>query len=207
MARIDFDRVDESTGAGAVPNGTYVLKVTRCDFGDGGTGRNRFGDANSLTLEFDVAEGPHEGGLADRPGFARSLDLRFDKALGVLKHNLMCISRSNPGFDALAAYNAATDVSDPAHARAISAFAGKVFGASLVTYHRPKADGTDGTTYRAWALYDADEARGGREKGGRPIAVLPDQWRAGWTAEAAEAARAQAAPAPAPSDDDAAIPF
>ena len=176
---INFDGIEESKGrSGQLPNGPYVLKVVKISYEP----TNKWGDtSNSAQLVFDVAEGAYKDALANRPEFAHSIDLRFDRNIGLLKHQLMCISRSNQGFDALSAFNSAIDMDDKYHARALKAFEGKLFGANLVTYHKPKKDGSDGTTIKAWVVYDAKEVRDGHDKDGNAIEPLPDQYKMGYT--------------------------
>lgn len=185
MARINFNDVTETTGGGGLPNGPYVLKVTSISWQE----RNSWGDEQTYAeLVFDVAEGPHAGALADRPDFAHTARLEFgnEKRLGILKHSLACIGRSNANangtpFDAESAFNALIDPSDPHHAVAAKAFEGKLFGGNVVRYHRPKKDGSDGTTTMVWTWYDAQEVRDGRDKKGRAIEPLEDKYKRGYT--------------------------
>ena len=205
MARINFDATDEQTGTGSgrLPNGPYVLKVQDIVYEK----INKWGEeSNSARIVFDVAEGEHKDALKGRPDFAHALDLYFDKNLGLLKHQLMCIARSNPAFDALAAFNCVIDPDDPNHDRALKAFVGKLFGGNVVTYHRPKKDGSDGTTERVWVVYDADEVRAGKDKDGNPIVPLEDQYKSGYTpAATGTAPAAPSAAAATETDDD--VPF
>jgi hypothetical protein len=205
MARIDFDSTEESKGNGSsrLPNGPYVLKVQDIEYEK----VNKWGEeSKSVHVVFDVAEGEHKDALKDRPDFAHTMDLYFDKNLGLLKHQLMCMTRSNANFDALAAFNCVIDPDDPNHDRALKAFVGKLFGGNVVTYHRPKKDGSDGTTERVWVVYDADEVRSGKDKDGNPIVPLEDQYKSGYTPAASSAAPATpSASAATETDDD--VPF
>ncbi len=188
MARINFNDVTEATGNGALPNGPYVLKITSASYSE----KNSWGDEQTyVEIVFDVAEGPHADALAGRPDFAHMARLEFGdpKRLGILKRNLGCISRSNTNpngapFDAEAAFNALIDSEDPRHAVAGKAFEGKLFGGNVVRYHKPKKDGTDGTTEMVWDWYDAQEVRDGTDKKGRPIVALEDKYKKGYTPSA-----------------------
>lgn len=185
MARINFNDVSESTGNGGLPNGPYVLKITSASYSE----RNSWGDEQTyVEVVFDVAEGPHADALANRPDFAHTARLEFGdpKRLGILKHSLACISRSNTNpngtpFDAEAAFNALIDSADPRHPVAAKAFEGKLFGGNVVQYHRPKKDGSDGTTEMVWTWYDAQEVRDGKDKRGRAIEPLEDKYKRGYT--------------------------
>lgn len=185
MARINFNDVTETTGGGALPNGPYVLKITSASWQE----RNSWGDEQTyVEIVFDVAEGPYTDALANRPDFAHTARLDFGdgKRLGVLKHALACISRSNTNasgvpFDAEAAFNALIDVTDPRHGVAAKAFEGRLFGGNVVQYHKPKRDGSDGTTEMVWTWYDADEVRSGKDKRGRAIEPLEDKYKRGYT--------------------------
>ena len=183
MPRIDFNNVTESTGDGGLPNGPYVLKIVSASYSK----KNRWGDDQTyVEVVFDVAEGPYADALASRPDFAHTARLEFGSRLGLLKHSLGCISRSNKNvngtpFDAEAAYNALIDEKDPRHAAAAHAFEGKLFGGNIVRYHKPKSDGSDGTTEMVWTWYDADEVRSGIDKKGRAIEPLADQYKKGYT--------------------------
>lgn len=189
MARINFNDVTEATGNGALPNGPYVLKVVSASWQE----RNSWGDEQTYAeIVFDVAEGEHADALANRPEFAHTdrLDFGDPKRLGILKHALACISRSNSNangvpFDAEAAFNALIDPTDPRHKAAAKAFEGKLFGGNVVQYHRPKKDGTDGTTEMVWTWYDAQEIRDGKDKRGRAIEPLEDKYKRGYTPNAA----------------------
>ena len=218
---IDFNGVEESKGGfGEPPKGTYVLKVVSISYEPTRSRRN--GEAyetRGADLVWDVAEGPYKDAFGDRPEWTHSASLNFKgydggkPNLGFLKHQLMCISRSNEGFDALAAFNAVIDPSDPHHARAVHAFEGKLFGATITDRHWRKQDGTDGSKKVVSSWWDADEARSGTDKDGNEIPAPDDQYQRGYDAAQSEAARAQAAqpaqaePAPAVDvyDDD--VPF
>jgi len=185
MPRINFDDITEATGnGGALPNGPYVLKVVSASWQP----KDSFGnDQTYVEIVFDVAEGPHAGALANRPDFAHTARLEFvnPRVRGILKRNLNCISRSNIGangapFDAEAAFNALIDPSDPRHAHAPKAFEGKLFGGNVVQYHKPKKDGSDGTTELVWTWYDAQEVRDGVDKKGNAITPLEDQYKRGY---------------------------
>ena len=190
MARINFDGVTETTGGGSLPNGPYVLKVTSASWQE----HNSWGDEQTYAeLVFDVAEGPHADALAGRPDFAHTARLEFGdhKRLGILKHALACISRSNTNangvpFDAEAAFNALIDPDDPRHNVAAKAFEGRLFGGNVVQYHRPKRDGSDGTTEMVWTFYDAQEVRDGRDRRGRAIEPLEDKYKRGYTPQQAQ---------------------
>lgn len=189
MARINFNDVEESTGSGALPNGPYVLKIVNASWQE----RNSWGEKQTyVEIVFDVAEGPHTDALANRPDFAHTARLDFGdaKRLGILKRSLACISRSNTNqngvpFDAEAAFNALIDPTDPRHAAAAKAFEGKLFGGNVVQYHKPKRDGSDGTTETVWTWYDAQEVRDGKDKRGNPILPLEDKYKKGYTPQAA----------------------
>lgn len=197
MARINFNDISESAG-GALPNGPYVLKVVSASWQE----RNSWGDEQMYAeIVFDVAEGPHKDALANRPDFAHTARLDFGdpKKLGILKHELSCLSRSNTNsngvpFDAEAAFNALIDPTDPRHGVASKAFEGKVFGGNVVQYHKPKRDGSDGTTEMVWTWYDANEVREGKDKRGRAIEPLNDQYKRGYTPGTTAQATAEQVP-------------
>ena len=195
MARINFSGVTETTGGGGLPNGPYVLKVVSASWQE----RNSWGDEQTYAeVVFDVAEGPHADALASRPDFAHTARLEFgdQRRLGILKHALGCLTRSNVNangtpFDAEAAFNALIDPEDPRHGVAAKAFEGKLFGGNVVQYHRPKKDGSDGTVEMVWTWYDAQEIRDGKDKRGRAIEPLEDQYKRGYAPAAAQAQTAQ----------------
>lgn len=198
MARINFNDVTEATGSGALPNGPYVLKVLSADYNETDNWGN---EQTYVEIVFDVAEGEYADALADRPDFAHTARLEFGdtKRLGFLKRNLGCISRSNKNangtpFDAEAAFNALIDPTDPRHAAAGKAFVGKLFGGNVVQYHKPKKDGTDGTTEMVWDWYDAQEVRDGVDRKGKPIAALEDKYKKGYTPGAAPQQQERVAP-------------
>ena len=201
MARINFNDVTEATGNGGLPNGPYVLKITSASWQE----RNSWGDEQTYAeFVFDVAEGPHADALASRPDFAHTARLEFGdaKRLGILKHSLACITRSNTNangapFDAEAAFNALIDPDDPRHGVAAKAFEGKLFGGNVVQYHRPKKDGSDGTTEMVWTWYDAQEVRDGKDKKGRAIEPLEDKYKKGYAPQAQAPVQQQVAQAPA----------
>ncbi len=196
MARINFNDVAETTGNSALPNGPYVLKVVSASWQE----RTNWGDEQTyVEVVFDVAEGPYEGALASRPEFAHTARLEFGdgRRLGILKHSLACLSRSNVGangapFDAEGAFNALIDPEDPRHGVAAKAFEGKLFGGNVVKYHKPKRDGSDGTTEMVWTWYDAQEVRDGTDRSGRPIVALEDKYKRGYTPRQEQPQTAQA---------------
>lgn len=200
MARINFGEVQESAGGvgGDAPNGTYVMECTGFDY----DGASMF-----ATMTWDIAEGEHAGQYADRPDFAHQERLYFDdRALGYLKRKLRVITDSNEKFDAMIAFNCAIDPTDPNHDRAIQAFVGKRFGASLRKYHWPKQGGRDGSVMEVGAWWTAAEAAGGTDEKGRPIPVLADRYKRGYSPAQADAAAEQAAiAASVVAEDD--IPF
>ena len=51
--------------------------------------------------------------------------------------------------------------------------------------NKPKKDGSDGTVEMVWTWYDAQEIRDGRDKRGRVIEPLEDQYKRGYTPQAA----------------------
>lgn len=203
MAPIDFDKIQESEGgAGRLPNGPYVLKVLSVDYSEKDNWGN---DREYVSFVFDVAEGAHADELAGRPDFTHTLDLYFNKkGLGLTKRALRCMTESNPDFDAMRAFNCVIDESDQYHGRALKAFEGKVFGGNVVQYHKPKKDGSDGTTERVWVVYTADEVRNGKSDKGKEILPLEDQYKSGYTPAQTNSAPEQA-PAIELADD--VIPF
>lgn len=205
MARIDLSNVTEFTGNGGLPNGPYVLKVVKASWQP----KDNWGkDQTWAEFVFDVAEGPYADALDGRPDFAHTARLEFGdpKRLGILKRSLGCLTRSNTNpngapFDAEGAFNALIDPTDPRHAVAPKAFEGKLFGGNVVQYHKPKKDGTDGTTEMVWTWYDAQEVRDGVDRKGNPIAPLEDQYKRGYTPQAAP--QPQVAQVPATFDPNA----
>ena len=196
MARIDFGGVEESDGQGLygdVPNGTYVLRIDGIEYQDG---------EEYALVTWDVAEGPHAGQYAGRPAWAHQERMYFSGgSLGYLKHKLRVLSESNPGFDAMAAFNAAIDPSDPHHDRALAAFAGKLVGASVRLYLWRMQTGADGSRAEIGAWWTADEARQGTHDG-RPIPTLADRYKRGYSPAQSQAADAGAVEV---AEDD--IPF
>lgn len=191
---ISLDGIEESSGSGIamLPNGPYVLKVVKVDFKP----KTKNGkDQNWMDLVWDVAEGPEADALDERPEWTHSEMVSFDDSrLGRTKHILNSISRSNDGWNAVAAWQCVCDPKDPHRAQAIKAFEGKLFGGNVVTYHRQNRGRNadrypDSTTWRVWQWYDAQQVRDGRDKDGRAIEPLPDMWARGWSKEQADAAR------------------
>lgn len=192
---VDLDGVEESTGGnGGLPNGPYVLKVTKVSFQP----KDSWGNEQTwMDLVWDVAEGPHADAMDGRPEFTHTLRVSFKERLGLTKHILSCISRSNEvggkPFDAISAWKCVCDPQDRYHQQAVRSFEGKLFGGNVTTYHTPnngpsKDRYPDNTRPLVVDYYDAQEVRDGHDKDGKAIEPLPDRWKQGWSQERADAA-------------------
>lgn len=198
---LNLDGVEESNGSGGrLPNGPYVLKVLKVGFQP----KDQWGnDQTWMDLVWDVAEGPHKDAMADRPEFTHTVRVSFKERLGITKHVLNCLSRSNEQggkpWAAVDAFKCVCDPDDRYHAQAARAFEGKLLGGNVVTYHKRNKGQTkdrypDNTQPMVVEFYDADEARQGQTRGGKPIEPQPDRWQRGWSRAQADAALAPAAP-------------
>lgn len=139
MPKIDreaYEAATETTGGGIaqMTPGAYVLKIVaiRTEGTDSYGRKWTSGEKQYVKLVYDVAEGDFEGrysepyfigwdGKPDPDKDYAHCDYLSWKNLGFLKHKLNAITASNPGFDALAAFEA--DKWDM--------FVGKVFGAVI----------------------------------------------------------------------------
>lgn len=121
MRKVTWNEVEESAGGDfdSLPDGGYVLKVIAAHDED---------KEERVWMEFDIAEGRYAGFFdndfySDKP-YAHQLMLSYkDAALGLLKHRIGCFSKSNPGFDAEAAWNGGK----------LDMFVGKLIGAAVVS--------------------------------------------------------------------------
>ncbi len=101
--KIDFDSITESRDGESrrLPAGPYVIMITGIEDNE---------PKEYLEVLFDIAEGPYAGFYSDAWGkehkYAHHFFLSYkDRALNMLKGRLNCITESNPGFDAIAAFN------------------------------------------------------------------------------------------------------
>ena len=114
-----YDDAAENTGGtnyDVMESGAYVCRIqaVRTEGTDyDGNKVDYIADKQYVKLILDVAEGPHEGHFSDDYWAGEDKDwghqvyLSFkESAYGLLKSWLNCISNSNPGFDALAAFEA-----------------------------------------------------------------------------------------------------
>lgn len=122
----DVARVRNGESADFVPSGLYVMRVIGASYGERG-GIFEGSDDRGVTLELDVAEGPHAGAfaMASYPPTAFLYDCSADGSVsggkqGRAAYLLDVISACNEGFDAWAAVAA-----DPTLLR------GKVVGALM----------------------------------------------------------------------------
>lgn len=105
--RLDGVETIEQGDYAKLPAGGYVVQVTEVDDRE---------DKEFLYLVFDIAEGEHKGFFGsdiyyrDKPNkhgiFLSYKQGMSDRALGMLKGKLKVFGDSNPGFDALAAWEA-----------------------------------------------------------------------------------------------------
>lgn len=140
MPKIDLTNIQESAGEfkRLVP-GTYVCKIVDAQL---------FEDRNYVRIEWDVAVGEYADIFKDAP-FARYDYMSYSEhALPMLKHKLACLSESNVGFDAEAAFQSDN----------MAAFKGKVFGARVRERLYTKRDGGEGSGLEIGQWLRAQEA-------------------------------------------------
>lgn len=106
MPHIDLSNVEAAdiTSGGSfkkLPAGGYVAKIVDIE---------HIADREYFWLVIDIAEGEYAGYFADawgigHPGTHRLLVSYKQSALGMLKARLILLTKCNPGFDAVAAFN------------------------------------------------------------------------------------------------------
>ena len=140
MPKIDLTNVEESTGEfkQLVP-GTYICKIVDAQL---------FEEKEYIRLEWDVAVGEYADIFKDAPFAVYDYMSYKQNSLGMLKHKLACLTESNVGFDADAAFQSDN----------MAAFKGKVFGARVRHRLYTKKDGTDGTGFEIGQWLRAQEA-------------------------------------------------
>ena len=186
MPKIDLSNIQESTGSfKRLEPGTYVCKIVDAQLFDDP-------DKQYIRIEWDVAVGEYADIFKDAP-FARNDFVSWkENALGMLKHKLACLTESNKGFDAEAAF----------YADDMAAFKGKVFGARVRERLYTKSDGTDGSTQEIGEWLRATEALTGTYE------VMPPRDRRDARAQATQAALPIETPKPGATDVyDEDIPF
>lgn len=102
MRSVDFESVQDSKRTSGVEPGAYVCRVIRSE---------DVADREYVKVIWDIAEGPHANHYSDQWGeehpFAHQLIMSYKPtALSMLKGMLTAFAESNPGFDAMAAWNA-----------------------------------------------------------------------------------------------------
>lgn len=163
MRKIVWEEVEESQGFESPGAGNYVLRVT---------GVEDVPKSEYAWLVVDIAEGEFEGEFsrdfyAGKPYAHRVLLSYKDSALGMLKRTMSLFTASNPGFDAMAAWNGD-----------LSMFVGRLVGAGVGTEQREsKATGKE---YTALDFFNAnlgtvDEARAGAIKVPEPVMLEKDE--------------------------------
>lgn len=203
MRQVNWESVEESTDAGLEPGG-YVVKILSIEDKE---------DREYVYLTWDIAEGPHAGHYSDDWGkehpYAHDLYLSYkDAALGMLKGRLSAITKSNPGFDAEAAWNGGQ----------LTMFIGKLFGVNL-----REEEFNGNMRLRIGQVVDADSVRNGLvkpmkpkyENGNGPTTAAPAPAPAPAPVPTAAAVNPAPAPvptaavnpAPAPAGTDTNIPF
>lgn len=103
MKQFDFGNVTPRSDGGfqRLEPGVYVCKIVQC---------TDHPDKEYLDVVYDIAEGPRAGYYSDdwgkeHPYAHRAIFSYRDNQVGRLTHRLNCITASNPGFDAQAAWN------------------------------------------------------------------------------------------------------
>lgn len=190
MRQVNWESVEESNDGGRVSlkPGGYVVKILTIEDNEA---------REYVHLTWDIAEGEHAGHYSDDWGkehpFAHDLYLSYkDTALGMLKGRLSAITKSNPGFDAEAAWNGGQ----------LTMFIGKLFGVNL-----REEEFNGNMRLKVGQVVDADAVRNGLVK---PMKPKYENGNGPSTAAPAPAPAPTAAavnPAPAPAGTDTNIPF
>ena len=133
-----------------LPVGAYVVKITEAIDRE---------DKSYVELIYDIAEGEYKDFYNDKwgqehPGAHRIFMSYKDKALPMTKGRLECISASNAGFDALAAWNGSR----------LDMFTGRLFGVNLQEEEYEGKDGETKTRINPKQVVPADKVREGRCK-------------------------------------------
>lgn len=114
---IDFEQVEESKQLQGIEPGPYVCRILRATDN---------AEKEYVEVIWDIAEGPEKDRYSDQWGeehpYAHHFYMSYkDKSLGMLKMILNAITASNPGFDAMSAWNAGR----------IEMFSGRLVGLNL----------------------------------------------------------------------------
>jgi hypothetical protein len=151
MRQVNWESVEESTDGGRVglEPGGYVVRILTIEDNEA---------REYVHLTWDIAEGEHAGHYSDDWGkehpFAHDLYLSYkDTALGMLKGRLSAITKSNPGFDAEAAWNGGQ----------LTMFIGKLFGVNL-----REEEFNGNMRLKVGQVVDADAVRNGLVKPMKP---------------------------------------
>ena len=179
MRKIVWEEVEESKGFESPGAGDYVLRVVSVE---------DVPKSEYAWFVIDIAEGDFAGEFSrdfyDGKPYAHRMLLSYkDTALGMLKRTMGYFNASNPGFDAMAAWNGD-----------LSMFVGRLIGAGVGTEQREsKATGDE---YTALDFFNAnlgtvDDARAGAIKVPEPVMLEKDEPEQ----------------APAPQEDYSDIPF
>lgn len=163
-----FDEMAQSEakqGGGSgwlIDAGVYVCEIGEVKLGITNAGKKK------LTMTWDVAEGPFAGTNAGSQYPPMEHLVMEGDGVGYSKYKLECISRSNPGFDAVAEANAGN----------FAAFTGKLVGMGIGIEHytkgaKSKNAGEDGERNYVHAWYDAPSVRAGVTVGpkGEPVTL------------------------------------
>lgn len=161
----------QATGGGAgwlIDAGYYVCEIQGVELGTTREGKVK------LAVSWDVAEGPFAGTNAGSMYPPVESLVMEGKGLPYSKYKLECISKSNPGFDAVAA----------ADAGAWDAFTGKVVGLGIGVEHYTKGPrsshaGEDGERNYVYEWVDVPSLRAGAVSdgngGSRPLGLPPER--------------------------------
>ena len=140
MPKIDLTNIEESSGEfKRLEPGTYGCKIVDAQL---------FDEKNYVRIEWDVAAGEYADIFKGAPFGQYDFMSYKEAALPMLKHKLACLTESNVGFDADAAFQ-----NDD-----MAAFKGKIFGARVRNRLYTKKDGNDGTAVEIGQWLRAQEA-------------------------------------------------
>lgn len=201
MPKIDkeaYESAEASTGGEyrRMPAGGYiaVIQAVRTDGPAGNGGRVDYVNAKEyIKLIWDVAEGEFAGRFSDDYWSGEDKDYGHQiflswKNMGAFKGNIQAIDESNPGFDALAAFEADR----------WEMFIGKKVGIVLGEEEYRANDGSVKTRFGFPRLKSVQDIRDGKFRV-PPLKKLDDGHQDGYFAAPAQA--------PAPSAYDDSIPF
>lgn len=197
-----FDEMAQSEakqGGGSgwlIDAGVYVCEIGEVKIGITNAGKKK------LTMTWDVAEGPFAGTNAGSQYPPMEHLVMEGDGVGYSKYKLECISRSNPGFDAVAEANNGN----------FGAFVGKLVGMGIGIEHYTKGEksknaGEDGDRNYVHAWYDVPSVRAGVTVGpkGEPVTLTPPPDKDSRKAKPQGTATRSATTSAVPEEDE--IPF